>query len=180
MMSFFDGLQGSGQVSLDRSKNVLGGAAPFYRTYLCKDGREVAVGPLEPKFYQMLLDAIGAPADFLVGQHDPATWSENAECLEAIFLQRDMADWAGLFEGTDACLSPVLRLNEVTEHPHMQARSAFVVKDGLKQTAPVPRFSRTPGAIQNGKTAEQLLQSWRHELAVQESWTSTQLTEPLL
>ncbi|MDT9598518.1 CaiB/BaiF CoA transferase family protein [Sphingosinicella rhizophila] len=161
LMSFFDGLRKDGQVSLDRSENVLAGAAPFYRTYHCRDGREVAIGSLETKFYRSLLELIGAPVDFLSAQYDASTWPERGEMLAAIFVQRDLADWVALLEGTDACFAPVLKLGEVADHPHMKARSAYVSKNGRAQCAPVPRFSRTPGEIQDAKGAEELLEKWR-------------------
>src|SRR3546814_12826531 len=123
MMSFFDGLQDAGRISLDRRENMLAGGAPFYRTYQCRDGREVAIGSLETKFYHELLEMIGAPVSLLQSQYDASTWAERGEILAAIFAQRDLADWVALLEGPDTCFAPVLRPSEVADHPHMKARS---------------------------------------------------------
>jgi alpha-methylacyl-CoA racemase len=161
LMSFFDGLRQSGRISLDRTENTLAGSAPFYRTYRCKDGREVAIGPLETKFYAILLEKIGASPDLLLARYDASTWAERGDILAAIFAGRDLADWVLLLEGSDACFAPVLKLAEVADHPHMQARAAYVTKDGVTQCAPVPRFSRTPGHIQDTERAEARLQRWR-------------------
>jgi alpha-methylacyl-CoA racemase len=161
LMSFFDGLRQAGRISLDRSENTLAGAAPFYRTYRCKDGREVSIGPLEPKFYGLLLEKIGASPDLLLAQYDAATWAERGGILAAVFAQRDLQDWVAVLEGTDACFAPVLKLAEVPDHPHMRARAAYVTKDGVTQCAPVPRFSRTPGRIQDAEGAEERLRRWR-------------------
>ena len=62
LMSMFAGLIPSGRISVDRERSLLGGAAPFYRCYVCADGREISVGPLEPQFFAALLQMIGAPA----------------------------------------------------------------------------------------------------------------------
>lgn len=161
LMSFFDGLRQNGRISLDRSENLLAGNAPFYRTYPCRDGREIAVGALEEKFYGQLLTAIGAPADFLARQYDSSNWEERAESLAEIFGRRDLADWMALLEGKDVCVAPVLKLGEVPDHPHMSARSAYAQADGQVQCAPVPRFSRTPGEIQRARVTSELLDGWR-------------------
>lgn len=160
LMSFFDGLRQGGRISLARDENMLAGAAPFYRTYRCRDGREVAIGPLETKFYECLLDRIGASRDLLRERYDASTWAERGAMLEAIFSRRDLADWIALLEGTDACFAPVLQLSEVADHPHMHARGAYVTRNGVTQCGPVPRFSRTPGDIQEARSADDLLATW--------------------
>jgi alpha-methylacyl-CoA racemase len=160
LMSFFDGLQQTGQISLERSKNQLSGAAPFYRTYRCKDDREIAIGPLEAKFYEALLGRISGPSDFLAAQYESPTWEQRSEVLASIFAERDLADWIDLLQGTDACVAPVLKIHEVAEHPHMRARAAYVSKDGRMQSAPTPRFSRTPGEIQDAKGVDDVLARW--------------------
>jgi len=161
LMTFFDGLDKDARISLDRGENMLAGRAPFYRTYYCKDGREVAIGSIETKFYKNLLEMIGAPIDLLSAQYDASNWTERGEILGAIFAQRDLADWVSALEGKDACFAPVLALREVAEHPHMRARAGYVLKNGRIQCAPVPRFSRTPGEIQDTKVADDLLNRWR-------------------
>lgn len=160
LMTMFEGLLPSGALSLEPDRNVLAGAAPFYRCYACADGGHVAVGPLEPHFYAELLEKIGAPEDFRRRQSDPSTWAERSEALEAIFATKPRDEWCALLEGTDACFAPVLTYAEALEHPHMQARGVHVVEDGLAQAAPAPRFSRTPGAIGPSGDGAALLEAW--------------------
>lgn len=160
LMTMFAGLVPSGRISVDRSSNLLGGAAPFYRTYICADGKEISVGPLEPHFYRELLEKIGAPKTLLDGQYDQANWSERAGMLAAIFASRTAAEWTSLLEGTDACFAPVLELEGVPKHPHIRARAIYEERDGIMHSAPAPRFSRTPGAIRDDIDAEDMLLSW--------------------
>ena len=160
LMTFFDGLKKTGRISLSPAENLLAGQAPFYRTYACRDGREVAVGAIETKFYECLLDKVGASRDLLSAQYDASTWAERGEMLAAIFAQRDQKDWTTLLEGTDACFAPVLELSEAASHPHMRARAAYVTRGGMEQCAPVPRFSRTPGEIQGPRPGGKLLDRW--------------------
>lgn len=141
LMSFFAG----SSLSLAREGNLLGGAAPYYRCYTCADGREVAVGPLEPQFYDEFLERIGAPASLREGREDPANWPAHGECLAELFASRPQAEWCALLEGSDACFAPVLALDEAPQHPHLQARGVYQEIEGMLQVAPAPRLSRTPG-----------------------------------
>src|SRR3546814_19989421 len=102
-MSFLAGLLPSGAISLERQKNLLGGAAPFYRCYRCADGRDISVGAIEKPFYRELLERIGAPASLLESQNDPARWAADSAVLAGIFATRSRDDWCSLLEGTDAC-----------------------------------------------------------------------------
>ncbi|MEP3052433.1 MAG: CaiB/BaiF CoA-transferase family protein [Erythrobacter sp.] len=149
LMSFFLGALPKGRVSTERGKGVLGGAAHFYRCYECADGREVSVGAIEPQFYAELLAKSGAPAELQQGQGDTANWDANAEKLAQLFKTKTQAEWCELLEGTDACFSAVLPLEEAHNHPHLKARNAFVERNGELHTAPAPRFSRTPGTIRD-------------------------------
>jgi alpha-methylacyl-CoA racemase len=160
LMTMFSGLIPSGKLSVDRSENILGGAAPFYRTYRCADGAEVAIGPLEPAFYRELLQAIGAPARFADTQYDRATWDEQARALGDIFLSKTRGEWCALLESTDACFAPVLDLAEVPADPHLQAREVYRRIDGHWHAAPAPRFSRTPGRIREGEDVRALMERW--------------------
>jgi alpha-methylacyl-CoA racemase len=160
LMTFFAGLAQSGAISLERSENVLGGAAPFYRCYLCADGKEIAIGAIEPKFYAELLLRIDAADGFQADQSDSATWSKRCDQLAAIFATKTRAEWCALLEGTDACFAPVLTLQEAFEHAHMKEREVYVKRDGHHHAAPAPRFSRTPGAIATALPPEELLREW--------------------
>jgi alpha-methylacyl-CoA racemase len=161
LMTFFSGLAARGAISLERNKNMLGGAAPYYRCYVCADGKEISVGAIEPKFYAQLLDRIGAADSFSAGQNDTTTWPDRAEALAAIFAQKTRAEWCALLEGTDVCFAPVLTLDESFEHAHMKARGVYVEQDGMQHAAAAPRFSRTPGAVRSAPPGEALLQAWR-------------------
>lgn len=160
LMTFFSGLVPSGAISLDRTKNMLGGAAPFYRCYVCADGKEISVGAIEPKFYAELVARIGAADSCKTEQADPTTWPERSEQLSAIFKTKTRAQWCELLEGSDVCFAPVLTLEESFEHNHMSARAAYVERDGYHHAAAAPRFSRTPGAIAPAPSGTELLRAW--------------------
>ncbi|MEX5631649.1 CaiB/BaiF CoA transferase family protein [Parafrankia sp. FMc2] len=134
---------GYGPWTDERGTNLLDGSRPFYDTYTCSDGRHVAVGPLEPQFYAQLLKGLGLAEADLPDQFDPAGWPVLREAFTAAFAARTRDEWAALFDGTDACVTPVLTLSEAGEHPHLAARGAIVDADGVPQAAPAPRFSRS-------------------------------------
>jgi alpha-methylacyl-CoA racemase len=161
LMTFFSGLVPSGAISLDREKNMLGGAAPFYRCYLCADGKEISIGAIEPKFYAELINKLGLDESFLHDQNDTRTWPARSAELAAVFATRTRADWCALLEGSDACFAPVLTLEESFQHPHMRERAAYIQSNGHQHAAPAPRFSRTPGAIAPALPAETLLERWQ-------------------
>ena len=125
--------------------NLLDGGAPFYDTYVCADGKYVAVGAVEPAFYEALLAALGLADDpAFRRQRDVAGWPDLKARLAALFLTRSRDDWCAVVEGEDACLAPVLALGEAPLHPHNAARGSFVTLGGRVQPAPAPRFSATP------------------------------------
>jgi alpha-methylacyl-CoA racemase len=128
-----------------RGANLLDGAAPFYGVYETSDGRHLAVGALEPRFYAELLERVGL-GDDLPDQYDQTAWPALRDRLAAVFRTRTRDDWCQLLEGTDACVAPVLSLLEAPAHPHHQARHTFIEVAGVTQPAPAPRFSRTPTA----------------------------------
>src|SRR3546814_13298719 len=131
---------------------MLAGGAPFYRTYQCRDGREVAIGSLETKFYHELLEMIGPPVSLLQSQYDASPWAERGEILAAIFAQRDLAAWVALLEGTAPCFSTVLRLSEVVDHPPLQPRSASLSINVLSNFPPLTPFSPPPPPPQHPPT----------------------------
>lgn len=138
------GLRNIGLWNKGRGNNMLDGGAPFYDTYETADGRYVAVGALEERFWQALLEVLELdPAEF-TGRLDPAQWPAVRERLAAVIRTRTRDEWASLAAGTDACLTPVLTPEEAPEHPHNAARGTFVSVDGRRQPAPAPRFGRTP------------------------------------
>jgi len=163
LMTFFSGLVPSGAISLDREKNMLGGAAPFYRCYLCADGREVSIGAIEPKFYAELIEKLGLDSAFLRDQNDVRTWPRRSAELATVFANKTRAEWCALLEGSDTCFAPVLTLEESFQHTHMRERSTYIERDGYQHAAPAPRFSRTPGAITRALPAHDLLERWQQQ-----------------
>jgi alpha-methylacyl-CoA racemase len=129
-----------------RGVNLLDGGAPWYGTYETSDGRWMAVGPLEPRFYAEFARLLELDAD-APEQYDPARWPELREAVAARFATRTQAEWTARFEGHDACVAPVLTLRQAAAHPHLAARGSYTERDGTPQPAPAPRFSATPGAL---------------------------------
>ncbi len=124
----------------ERGTNLLDTGAPFYDTYECADGKEVAVGALEPQFYAQMLGILGLSPDSEPPQMDRSQWPETRRRYAAIFRTRRRDEWVALAEPTDACLAPVLSLQEAAAHPHNVARGTFVDPGGVVQPAPAPRF----------------------------------------
>jgi alpha-methylacyl-CoA racemase len=129
-----------------RGANLLDGGCPFYGTYETADGRHMAVGALEPQFYERFVDLLGIDGE-LPDRHDVARWGELREAVATRFKARTRDEWTALFEGSDACVAPVLSLGEAPHHPHLAARGTFADHGGITQPAPAPRFSATPTAV---------------------------------
>jgi alpha-methylacyl-CoA racemase len=140
-------IHGANAAGLWQHNNVLSGEAHFYNVYRCADGKWLSLGSIEPPFYRALGEALGLNDADWQAQYDPARWPALHARLEAIFATRTREDWCALFEGSDACVAPVLSLDEAPDHPHNRAREAFIEVDGVSQPAPAPRFSRTPGSV---------------------------------
>jgi alpha-methylacyl-CoA racemase len=137
------GLRAAGMWGGDRGANLLDGGAPFYDTYRAADGRYVAVGAIEQRFWTDLLRVLDLDAGSLPDRLNPANWAALREVLAARIATRPRDEWAKLAHGTDACLTPVLSPWEAAEHPHNVARGTFVEVGGVPQPAPAPRFDRT-------------------------------------
>ncbi|HEV2783585.1 MAG TPA: CaiB/BaiF CoA-transferase family protein [Actinophytocola sp.] len=140
------GLRNIGLWNRPRGENMLDGGAPFYDTYETADGRYVAVGAIEERFWADLIKVLDLDPDEVSGRLDPTRWPAVREKLAAVIKTRTRDEWAKLAEGTDACLTPVLTTTEATAHPHNVARRTFVEVDGAPQPAPAPKFDRTPTA----------------------------------
>ncbi|MFD8979966.1 CaiB/BaiF CoA transferase family protein [Streptomyces sp. NPDC059564] len=132
-----------------RGANLLDGGCPFYGTYETSDGQYMAVGALEQQFYDTFVELLGIK-DRAPARKDLARWGELREAVAARFKSRTRAEWTEVFEGTDACVAPVLSLREAPHHPHLAARSTFTDFGGITQPAPAPRFSATPAAVTSG------------------------------
>jgi alpha-methylacyl-CoA racemase len=129
-----------------RGANMLDGGAPFYDTYEASDGKFVAVGAIEERFWGQLLGVLELDPDTLPARADPRNWPRIREIIAARISSRTRDEWAALAEDTDACLTPVLSLDEAPDHPHNVSRGTFVEVDGVRQPAPGPKFDRTPAA----------------------------------
>jgi alpha-methylacyl-CoA racemase len=159
LSSAIHGLRAAGEWSDRPGENVLDSGAHFYEVYETADGGYVAVGAIESRFYAELLRLLGIPCED-APQWDRARWPELKERFAAVFRTRTRAQWAAVFDGSDACATAVLALGEATEHPHNRARGTFVQHRGVLQPGPAPRFSRTPGAIDDVLPIENVLRDW--------------------
>ncbi|MFI5530656.1 CaiB/BaiF CoA transferase family protein [Kitasatospora sp. NPDC051853] len=158
------GLLGAGLWQDARGVNLLDGGAPCYASYRTSDGRYMAVGALEPQFWAEFVRLLELPAD-APGQFDLPRWPELRAAVAARFATRTQAEWTEVFEGTDACTSPVLTLGQSTAHPHLVARGTYLTEGGVTQPAPAPRFSATPGGVHRppalpGAHTEQVARDW--------------------
>ena len=154
------GALAAGSWRQERGTNLLDTGAPFYDVYETADAKHVAVGALEPQFYAELIDRLGLDAP---DRNDPSQWPELRKVLTETFRQRTQAEWTGLFDGSDACVAPVLPL--AGDHPHLVARGTFVDHHGVRQAAPAPRFDRTPTSLDRpparpGEHTREALADW--------------------
>ncbi|HVW28228.1 MAG TPA: CaiB/BaiF CoA-transferase family protein [Polyangiaceae bacterium] len=152
LMAMFFGARASGLHGEARGTNLLDTGAPFYDVYETKDSRYVAVGPLEPQFFAVLRSKLALDASF-GAQFDVASWPSQKEALATLFRSRTRDEWEALFAGSDACVSPVLSMDEAPRHAHNASRQSFVTVGGAPQPAPTPRFSRTAPAAPEAKKA---------------------------
>lgn len=146
MMGMFHGLHAADNWGPARQSNWLDGGAPYYRCYRCADGRFVAVGAIEAKFFAEMLARLGISADEFGAQHDTSLHKGQMARLESEFAKKTMVDWAGIFAGSDACVTPVLTYEEVASDLHMAARSALTDVQGINHPAVAPRM----GVVQFG------------------------------
>jgi alpha-methylacyl-CoA racemase len=143
LASFLYGLRAAGAWQDERGTNVLDGGAPFYDTYATADGKHMAVGALEPKFYAELLDRLGLAGTGLPSQYDRSGWPALRTAFGEVFAGRTQAEWVEVFEDSDACVAPVQTPGEAPAHPHNAARGTFIDVGGVTQPGPAPRFSRS-------------------------------------
>jgi alpha-methylacyl-CoA racemase len=147
LAAMFSGMMAAKRWSEVRGENILDTGAPWYDTYETKDGKHVAIGSIEPKFYEELLSRLGLNASALPKQHDRKGWPALRKVFTEKFREKSRDEWCAVFDGSDACFAPVLTFSEARAHPHNVARKTFTHSSKVDQPAPAPRFSRTPGAI---------------------------------
>ena len=144
LISQFFGMYDAGIWSLERGTNVLDSGAPFYDTYRCKDGELIALAAIEDKFFAQFLERAGLSTDLLEWKRSRGSWPKLREAISHQIADKTRDEWMAIFTDCDACVSPVLNLDEARRYPPLTDRSAFVEVDGHLQPAPAPRFSRTP------------------------------------
>ena len=159
------GLFSQGSWADERGVNVIDSGAPWYDVYKTKDGKWLSVGAIERRFYAELVEKLGLGKAELPKQHDRKGWPVLRERFTAAIASRTRDEWERIFEGSDACVAPVLALGEVESHPHNVARATFVRRDGVLQPGPAPRYSRTqcemgPPGRPRGVDSEGVLKDW--------------------
>jgi alpha-methylacyl-CoA racemase len=159
LMSMFFDMSAMGRWIEGREKNFLDGGAHFYGVYQCSCGNFISIGSIEPQFYALLRQHADLSETCFDAQMDRKAWPE----LKAKLKTKTRDDWCKIMEGTDICFAPILTMAEAPKHPHMAAREVFVIRHGVTQPAPAPRFSRTPSAIREAETAEigEVMNAWK-------------------
>ncbi len=164
LTAMIHGIMAAGGWQDRRGSNLLDGGCPFYGTYETADGEYMAVGALEKQFYAEFVERLdlGALAD---ARKDFARWPELRSAVAARFKTRPRDEWTAVFQGSDACVAPVLSLHEAPRHPHLAARSTFTEHSGITQPTPAPRFSATPASVRRpparpGADAAEVARDW--------------------
>ena len=151
LMWMMQGFQQIGAWNADeREANLLDGAAHFYDTYECADGKYVAIGAIEPQFYAELLARAEVTDPQFQAQHEAAQWPELKQKLGEVLKTKTRDEWDALMAGSDACFAPVLTMVEATTYRANTERSVYTDVEGLTHPTPAPRFSRTPSQIRHG------------------------------
>jgi len=143
MMGMIHTMYKQGLWTTNREDNFVDGGAPYYRCYTCADGKYLSVGCIEPHFFAEFVKLLKLDESLLAKQNDKSTWAELHQLFETTLVQKSRDEWASLFEGTDACVAPVLNFDEAASYPHNIARTGFVEKMGVTQVNIAPRFSRS-------------------------------------
>lgn len=165
------GLRAAGLFSDEPGTNHVDNGAPFYDTYRCSDGRYVAVGALEEDFYRAFLSGLGNDTAAWPDRDDEVSWPELRSLIADRVATRSMAEWGEVFDGTDACVTPVLNLDEAVIDAHNAERGVYVDVDGISHPAPSPRLDRTPArrpglSAREGATVDDVLATWSAPAAV--------------
>lgn len=143
MLTSINGLRAAGLFSGERGTNLLDSGAYFYDTYRCSDRRYVAVGPIEQRFCAELLARLGIDPASMPDQNDQSRWEEGRARLREVFASRSRDEWTDVFADSDACVTPVLSVEEAFRDPHLAEHGTFARIGGFCQAAPVPHFSAT-------------------------------------
>ncbi|MCX4579125.1 CoA transferase [Streptomyces sp. NBC_01571] len=149
LSSMIHGMVAAGGWQDRRGANLLDGGCPYYGTYETSDGKYMAVGALEARFYDEFVRLLGIE-EHAGARTDVARWGALRETVAARFRTRTREEWTAVFDGSDACVAPVLSLREAPAHPHLAARGTFTDHGGITQPAPAPRFSVTRTSVRSG------------------------------
>ena len=157
-------LWGLGQWNEERGTNSVDSGAPYYNVYATADGAYLSVGAIEPAFYRAFMHGLGFADEDIPAQSDTAGWPALQARVADIVAKRSLDEWLATFDGTEACVTPVLSPAHAPAHPHNRARGTFVEVGGMPAPAPAPRFGRTlpptPAPPQPGTHAVETLLSW--------------------
>lgn len=159
------GMLASGNWRESRESNLLDGGTPWYDSYRTRDGQYMALGAVESRFYAELLERLGLAGETLPAQHDRAGWPVLRQRFTEVFLTRTRDEWCAVFEGSDACVAPVLGFSEAPDHAQHRARGSFIELDGVVQPGPAPRFLGTPSEVtrsapKRGEDGRDALRDW--------------------
>jgi alpha-methylacyl-CoA racemase len=165
LLTHYYGYLASNRLTLERESNYFDGGAPWYGVYETRDGKHISIAPVERKFYDQLLLAMGLDPKTIPDQLDRSTWQALRLQFEGIFRGTTREEWCRIMDGREACFAPVLDLSEAPQHPHLAARRGFEEVDGVLQPGPAPRFSRTPSAVRQpppkpGSNTHEALIAW--------------------
>jgi alpha-methylacyl-CoA racemase len=162
------GMKALGMWQEELGTNILDSGAPWYDTYATSDGKFIAIGSVEQRFFQELLARMAIDPATMPGQFDRARWPEMRERFTDVFKSKSREQWCEVMQGADACFAPVLTLSEAPLHPHNRTRNTFIDIEGVIQPAPAPRFSRSQTTIPHGPpvigaNADEILDGWGFE-----------------
>lgn len=149
LMAPIQGFLGMGLWKPERQSNMLDGGSHYYDTYECADGLWVSIGSIEPQFYALLAEKLDMDIADNFNPLNRENWAKYKPLIAEKIKSKTRAQWCEIMEGTDVCFAPVLNMNEAPEYAHNKARESFIALGGVTQTAPAPRFDRTPSAVQN-------------------------------
>ncbi len=163
MMGLFHTMRARGEWNSERNANLLDGGAPFYDCYETADGKFVSIGPLEPPFFQQFAEGIGLSQTDIDRQYDRSCWPDLKDKIREMMAGKTLAEWETIFDGSDACLAPVLTMDEAATNAHNKARETHYEAEGILQAAAAPKFSRSkPGSSSApqpaGASTEDILQ----------------------
>ena len=165
LMSAFQAFRQQGSWTAKRADNIVDGGAPFYGSYATKDGKFIAVGAIEPQFYANLIKVMEIDEGPLPEQNDRTEWPAMRQRFAGVFATHTRDEWVAKAAGRDACLAPVLTIDEAPVHPQMKTRDVYADFDGLRHPSPAPRFSRTPSTLVRatpapGQDSREALADW--------------------